>query len=35
VPPVRVHKGDALVGYVGSDDVLALIAGDRDSELGD
>lgn len=35
VPPVRVHKGDALVGYVGSDDVLTLIAGDRDSELGD
>ena len=35
VPPVRVHRGDSLVGYVGSDDVLALIAGDRDSELGD
>jgi len=35
VPPVRVHKGDALVGYVGSDDVLGLIAGERDSELGD
>ena len=35
VAPVRVHSGDALVGYVGSDDVLSLIAGDRDSELGD
>ncbi|MEY3733775.1 MAG: hypothetical protein RL347_1134 [Actinomycetota bacterium] len=35
VAPVRVHRGDALVGYVGSDDVLTLIAGDRDSELGD
>jgi glycine betaine/proline transport system ATP-binding protein len=35
VAPVRVHSGDVLVGYVGSDDVLSLIAGDRDSELGD
>lgn len=35
VPPVRVHSHGSLVGYVGSDDVLSLIAGDRDSELGD
>jgi glycine betaine/proline transport system ATP-binding protein len=35
VAPVRVMSGGALVGYVGSDDVLTLIAGDRDSELGD
>jgi glycine betaine/proline transport system ATP-binding protein len=35
VPPVRVHSHGVLVGYVGSDDVLTLIAGDRDSELGD
>ena len=35
VAPVRVMDGDAMVGYVGSDDVLSLIAGDRDSELGD
>ena len=35
VAPVRVMKDGALVGYVGSDDVLTLIAGDRDSELGD
>jgi hypothetical protein len=28
-------RDGALVGYVGSDDVLTLIAGDRDSELGD
>lgn len=35
VAPVRVMRDGALVGYVGSDDVLTLIAGDRDSELGD
>jgi glycine betaine/proline transport system ATP-binding protein len=35
VAPVRVMREGALVGYVGSDDVLTLIAGDRDSELGD
>jgi glycine betaine/proline transport system ATP-binding protein len=35
VAPVRVMSGGVLVGYVGSDDVLTLIAGDRDSELGD
>ena len=35
VAPVRVMRDGALVGYVGSDDVLSLIAGDRDSELGD
>ena len=35
VAPVRVMSHGALVGYVGSDDVLTLIAGDRDSELGD
>ena len=35
VAPVRVMSDGALVGYVGSDDVLTLIAGDRDSELGD
>ena len=35
VAPVRVMRDGGLVGYVGSDDVLTLIAGDRDSELGD
>ena len=35
VAPVRVMSGGVLVGYVGRDDVLTLIAGDRDSELGD
>ncbi len=35
VAPVRVMRGGDLAGYVGSDDVLTLIAGDRDSELGD
>lgn len=35
VAPVRVMREGSLVGYVGSDDVLSLIAGDRDSELGD
>ena len=35
VAPVRVMRDGAVVGYVGSDDVLTLIAGDRDSELGD
>ena len=35
VAPVRVMRDGALAGYVGSDDVLTLIAGDRDSELGD
>ena len=35
VAPVRVMRDGAMVGYVGSDDVLTLIAGDRDSELGD
>jgi glycine betaine/proline transport system ATP-binding protein len=35
VAPVRVMREGTLVGYVGSDDVLTLIAGDRDSELGD
>jgi glycine betaine/proline transport system ATP-binding protein len=35
VAPVRVTREGAVLGYVGSDDVLSLIAGDRDSELGD
>ncbi|MEY4169282.1 MAG: hypothetical protein RLZ94_355 [Actinomycetota bacterium] len=35
VAPLRVMRDGGLVGYVGSDDVLTLIAGDRDSELGD
>ena len=35
VAPVRVDVAGQVTGYVGSDDVLALIAGDRDSELGD
>jgi glycine betaine/proline transport system ATP-binding protein len=35
VAPVRVMRDGAVAGYVGSDDVLSLIAGDRDSELGD
>jgi glycine betaine/proline transport system ATP-binding protein len=35
VAPVRVMRDGSLAGYVGSDDVLTLIAGDRDSELGD
>ena len=35
VAPVRVMRDGAVAGYVGSDDVLTLIAGDRDSELGD
>jgi glycine betaine/proline transport system ATP-binding protein len=35
VPPVRVMKMGAMVGYASSDDVLALIAGERSPELGD
>ena len=35
VAPVRVESDGKIVGYVGSDDVLTLIAGDRLSELGD
>ncbi len=34
VPPVRVMKKGAMIGYVSSDDVLALIAGERAPERG-
>jgi len=33
--PVRVMRQGQVIGYVGSDDVLALIAGDATSELND
>ncbi|MFM7211624.1 MAG: glycine betaine/L-proline ABC transporter ATP-binding protein [Actinomycetota bacterium] len=35
VAPIRVQVGGQIVGFVGSDDVLTLIAGDPGSELDD
>ena len=35
VPPVRVMKEGAMIGYVSSDDVLSLIAGGSSTELGE